>query len=78
MDSIGHCIMELIKTGTEAMALAKGWKAIMKPQSPVIPATPLFSNHFTASMNSCSTSSLSAPACAMANVKPGTTRKSTS
>ena len=32
--------------------LAKGWKAIMKPQSPVIPATPRISSHFTASMNS--------------------------
>ena len=52
----GNWIKVDMKTGTFELAVARSWKCIINPQSPVMALTDCESSHFTASMNSFSTS----------------------
>mmetsp|Transcript_119952 Transcript_119952/g.334631 ORF Transcript_119952/g.334631 Transcript_119952/m.334631 type:complete len:230 (-) Transcript_119952:1559-2248(-) len=74
-DTMGHCTMEDMKTGTVATLAAIVWKAIMKPQSPVIPQTRWDSSHLMAAAKSSCTSWVMWPLWAISRVKPGTVRK---
>mmetsp|Transcript_60239 Transcript_60239/g.184007 ORF Transcript_60239/g.184007 Transcript_60239/m.184007 type:complete len:217 (-) Transcript_60239:1448-2098(-) len=77
-ETIGHWTIEDMKTGMLTAVRASGWKAIMNPQSPVMPQQPLFSRSLQAFMNSSCTFGVIFPDCAMAKVRPGTHRYLTS